>query len=136
MIDTGPTMVGDAEWPLRIDSNRRRWLDVVDIAIPGLVFLVGTALGVYLPYLAWTITPQLPGAAVGTSDHYNSNVSDPPLTFWLVWALPPLVVYGVGGIVFGRFTRCRWFLGAFWAGFTPIFVIAAPIALVIDLGGF
>ncbi|WP_187585748.1 hypothetical protein [Gordonia sp. OPL2] len=86
--------------------------------------------------MASTITPPLLVTGAKTSDYHNSNVSDPPLVFWLVWALLPLLVYGVGSVAFGRFPRCRWFLGAFWAGFTPIFVIAAPIALVIDLGGF
>ncbi|WP_124709566.1 hypothetical protein [Gordonia insulae] len=119
---------------MSIDAKRRRWAYVVDTAIPGLVFLTGCVLGVCLPLLASTITPQLPVTGAGASAHYNSSISNPPLVFWLIWALVPIIVYGVGGLMFARVKTCRWFLGAFWAGFTPVFIVTAPIVMLIDVG--
>ncbi|MFW0795089.1 hypothetical protein AAFP30_14855 [Gordonia sp. CPCC 205515] len=117
----------------------RRWdivREALTVLIPAVAFIVGCVLAFYSAVWALVTVPDLPGAYAVPSYERASTLPGPPIVYWLVWATPPVVVCGLGGLLLWRWQRGRWAVGALMVGFTLVFMMLALIWISMDVGGF
>lgn len=69
-------------------------------------------------------------------DDRKPGVPGPTFTYWLAWAIPPALVYGIGGLLFWRKKSTRWFIGGFMVGFLTLSGVLVPLFISMDVGGF
>ncbi|MCK0515916.1 MULTISPECIES: hypothetical protein [Actinomycetes] len=64
------------------------------------------------------------------------NIPGPTITYWLAWAIPSLVVYSLGAILFWRWKPLRWLIVSFMIGFVAVSLLCIPLIIYIDVTGF
>lgn len=64
------------------------------------------------------------------------DIPGPTLTYWLAWAIPSLIVYSLGGILFWRWKPARWFTVSFMIGFVAVSLLLIPLIIYMDVTGF
>ena len=116
----------------------RWWIvrHIVIVVLQAMVFIGGCVLAYSSAVWALRTTPDLPVAYAVPARDRAGELPGPPIMYWLIWALPPTLIYGIGGSLFWRWKASRWIVGFLWAGFTVIFPIIALLWIGIDVGGF
>lgn len=64
------------------------------------------------------------------------DIPEPAVTYWLAWVIPSLIVYSLGGILFWRWKRSRWFVVSFMIGFVAVSLLCIPLIIHMDVTGF
>lgn len=64
------------------------------------------------------------------------DIPGPSVTYWFAWAIPSLIVYSLGGLLFWRWKRSRWFVVSFMIGFVAVSLLCIPLIIHMDVNGF
>lgn len=64
------------------------------------------------------------------------GVPGPTVGYWLSWAVPLVVFYVAGALLWWRWRRGRLLIGSVMAGFSAVVVLLAPVWVSIEVGGF
>lgn len=109
----------------------------------GIKLAVGllSGIGIALLAVAWSMNGLR--ELLNVPELHTVPLNDPPpdipgpaATYWLAWAIPSLMVYSLGGLLFWRWKRSRWFVVSFMIGFVAFSLLCIPLIIHMDTTGF